>query len=111
MSTDDGCGYPSGIVATDDGLGVAVHVDGLTAGEARTLGYQLLTLAEQLTPANPEGLESLRLPLRCINDARGTSYTLEGIADVHGMDLRSMTESDVTVLCNYIGGDLMAATS
>lgn len=101
------CGYSTGITAGAKGVGISVHVDELTADEARELSGALARLSERLTPASGEPLRYFQVPLQAINDARGTHHTVESLAQACGVDLGALTKADVTAMAVYIGGTLM----
>ena len=91
------------------------------AGLIRAARYEGLTLvsiddvhahAEKLHaagPASDESLTALELPLRIINEARGTEHTVDSLAEACDVDLDEVSNGDVTRMADYIGSVLMAA--
>lgn len=65
--------------------------------------------------AGEEVLRALELPLRAINEARGTNHTLMSVAAAIGAeveideDLDELTLADTDAMAAYIGGTLFAA--
>jgi hypothetical protein len=94
------------------------------AGKVRAVRYGKLTLVsiddveaygEELRAmklASSDALAVLEAPLQIINDARGTSHTLESLAGACGVDdLEEATRADVSRMAHHIGGVLMAGRS
>jgi hypothetical protein len=65
---------------------------------------------DELTPASEEGLRALTAALGAINDARGTSHTVESVAESLGM-VEPLSVAETSVIARHIGGVLMADRS
>lgn len=93
-------------IDADGSVCISYKVD-FSLEQARLVALRMLELVDQYTPATPAGLEALEVPLQAINDARGTSHTLQSLADECGVDLDHATVADQAQMARHIGGVLM----
>jgi excisionase family DNA binding protein len=81
------------LVSADD-------VESLEAGQLRNV-----------TPVDQESLDVLETSLRVINEARGTSHTIESVASACGFDgeyPEDLMQGEVDAIARYVGGELFA---
>jgi hypothetical protein len=71
--------------------------------QAGEMGRQLFRRSREFYPASQEALRAVSAALDAINDARGTSHTVEAVADSLGLE-RPLSEADVTHIAEHIGG-------
>lgn len=79
----------------------------LSREQAGEMGRHLVRLSRELYPASELGLSTLTVALNAINDARGTSHTLESVAASLGME-QPLSEAEADDIARHIGGVLMA---
>jgi hypothetical protein len=75
--------------------------------QAADVGRALLHLSEELTPASELGLRALSTMLSAINEGRGTSHTVESVAESLGME-QPLSVAETSRIARHIGGVLMA---
>lgn len=97
------CGYATGITASPDGLGLSIHLDGLSVDQVTDLAAALRGFVAMHTPAEAAGLRGVQMALDAVNQGHSTSHTLASVAAACGVDLDGATRSDVTVMASHVG--------
>jgi hypothetical protein len=98
-----------------DGIAVEIDMPGkkgiagwcyLGPEEARAAARRLNRYADEATPASELGLGAITMMLDAINDARGTSYTVESVAASLGME-QPLSVAEASDIAKHIGGVLL----